>query len=115
MMTGIGLLLILAGLFFYLAGTVGMLRFPDVYARLHAVTKADNVGLGLLALGLSLIQGSWRQAALFLLIWLLAATAATAGCHLIARHTLLNQGRERDGGSASGPGGGRGGRGGVRS
>ena len=38
-------LLILGGIFF-LAGTVGLLRFPDVYTRLHALTKADNVGLG---------------------------------------------------------------------
>ena len=32
-----------SGAFFFLAGTVGVLRFPDVYTRLHAVTKADNV------------------------------------------------------------------------
>lgn len=95
MITVFGLLLIGASLVFYLAGTVGMLRFPDVYARLHAVTKADNVGLGLLAAGAALLSGSWRQAALLLLIWLLAVTAATVGCHLIARHTLTRYQRDR--------------------
>ena len=38
--------LIGAGVFFFLAGTVGLLRFPDSLTRLHALTKADNLGLG---------------------------------------------------------------------
>jgi multicomponent Na+:H+ antiporter subunit G len=41
-----------AGAFFFLAGTVGLLRFPDSSTRLHALTKADNLGLGLVVLGL---------------------------------------------------------------
>ena len=41
-----------AGAFFFLAGTVGLLRFPDSLTRLHALTKADNLGLGLVVLGL---------------------------------------------------------------
>ena len=40
------------GAFFFLAGTVGLLRFPDTLTRLHALTKADNLGLGLVVLGL---------------------------------------------------------------
>ena len=53
------LLLLLAGAGFFLAGTVGLLRFPDVYTRLHALTKADNVGLGLIIAGLVLQAESW--------------------------------------------------------
>jgi multicomponent Na+:H+ antiporter subunit G len=34
-----------AGVFFFLAGTVGLVRFPDPLSRLHALTKADNLGL----------------------------------------------------------------------
>ena len=48
------LLLLLIGSFFFLAGTLGLLRFPDVYTRLHALTKADNIGLGFIIFGLSL-------------------------------------------------------------
>jgi len=40
------------GALFFLAGTVGLLRFPDTLTRLHALTKADNLGLGLVVLGL---------------------------------------------------------------
>ena len=41
-----------AGAFFFLAGTVGLLRFPGCLTRLHALTKADNLGLALVVLGL---------------------------------------------------------------
>ena len=45
-------------LVFYLAGSVGLLRLPDLYSRLHALTKADNLGLGLLLL--LLLEGGLR-------------------------------------------------------
>ena len=38
---------IATGAFFFFAGTVGLLRFPDALTRLHALTKSDNLGLGL--------------------------------------------------------------------
>ncbi|MGY4331752.1 monovalent cation/proton antiporter MnhG/PhaG subunit [Bradyrhizobium sp. LB7.2] len=41
------------GAFFFLAGTVGLLRFPDTLTRLHALTKADNLGLGFVVLGVA--------------------------------------------------------------
>ena len=41
-----------AGALFIMAGTVGLLRFPNSLSRLHALTKADNLGLGLIVLGL---------------------------------------------------------------
>jgi multicomponent Na+:H+ antiporter subunit G len=80
--------LILVGLFFFLAGTVGILRFPDVYSRLHALTKADNVGLGLIAAGLAVQAPGWGTRLQLLLIWLLAIAAAAAVCHLLARTSL---------------------------
>jgi hypothetical protein len=49
-----------AGASFFLAGTVGLLRFPDALTRLHALTKADNLGLGLVVLGLLPQAGSLR-------------------------------------------------------
>ena len=49
-------LLILSGFIFFLCGSIGLLRLPDLYSRLHALTKADNLGLGLLITGLALYQ-----------------------------------------------------------
>ncbi len=78
-------LLLLAGAFFFLAGTIGLLRFPDVYTRLHALTKADNLGLGLLLAGLALQAESWTVVAKLLLIWLLILLASSSVAHLVAR------------------------------
>jgi multicomponent Na+:H+ antiporter subunit G len=82
--------ILVIGAGFYLAGTVGMLRFPDALSRLHALTKADNVGLLLMCVGLGLLSGSLRTAALLLLVWLLALLAATVSAHLIARRALAD-------------------------
>lgn len=77
-------LLLIAGAVFFLAGTVGLLRFPDVYTRLHALTKADNVGLGLMVAGLALQSESWAVAGKLLLIWLLVMLAGASVAHLVA-------------------------------
>jgi multicomponent Na+:H+ antiporter subunit G len=78
-------LAIAAGAFFFLAGTVGLLRFPDPLSRLHALTKADNLGLGLVVLGL-LPRADWPLGALKLVaVWLLALLAAGTVSQLIAR------------------------------
>ena len=86
-------LLILVASFFFLTGTVGLLRFPDVYMRIHALTKADTVGLGLLVAGLTLQAESWAAAGKLLLIWLLAAFASASIGHLVT-HSALQQGVE---------------------
>jgi len=76
---------IAAGAFFYLAGTVGLLRFPDAYTRLHSLTKADNLGLALVVVGL-LPQVDGVLAALKLvLVWLLVILSSAAVSQLIAR------------------------------
>lgn len=85
-------LLLIAGTFFYVAGTVGLLRFPDVYARLHALTKVDNLGLGLLTAGLLLRAESVPIALKLILVWSLALAASATAAYLIAnsarRHGL---------------------------
>jgi multicomponent Na+:H+ antiporter subunit G len=73
-----------AGAFFFLAGTIGLLRFPDTLSRLHALTKADNLGLGLIVLGL-LFQANGLFPALKLIgIWVLGLLAGTAVTQLLA-------------------------------
>jgi multicomponent Na+:H+ antiporter subunit G len=77
-------LVVSAGTFFFLAGTVGLLRFPDTLTRLHALTKADNVGLGLVVFGLlPLVQ--WPFGALKLVsVWLLVQLSGSIIAQLIA-------------------------------
>ncbi|MBZ5715675.1 monovalent cation/H(+) antiporter subunit G [Nannocystis pusilla] len=80
--------LIATGSLFFVAGTVGMLRFPDVFMRLHALTKADNLGMGLVIAGLLLRAPSWHRAVKLLLIWGLVLLASTVACHLVAQSAL---------------------------
>lgn len=80
--------LILGGSVFFLAGTVGMLRFPDVFSRLHALTKGDNVGLGLTVLGLAVRAESVAAVGKLFLIWTLVLLAGATASHLIARSSL---------------------------
>ncbi len=76
---------ITAGGLFFLAGTVGLLRFPDALTRLHALTKADNLGLGLVVLGLLGQAQSVLMGVKLLLIWGLVMWASAAVSQLIAR------------------------------
>ena len=76
---------LLAGAFFFLAGTVGLLRFPDVYTRLHVLAKVDNLGLGFVLLGLLLRADSVSGALKLALVWVLALAASAVVSFLIAR------------------------------
>lgn len=88
----LGITLIAIGIVFFTAGSVGLLRLPDMYSRLHALTKADNLGLGLLAAGVAIIDGGLVTALKLLLIWLLVLTASAASAHLVAQHGLRKGG-----------------------
>jgi multicomponent Na+:H+ antiporter subunit G len=79
---------LLLGSAFFCAGTVGLLRFPDVYTRLHALTKADNMGFAFIALGLAWRAESWWEVSKLLLVWGLVILAGTTCCHLVAQVAL---------------------------
>ena len=74
-----------AGAFFFLAGSVGLLRFPDAYARLHALTKADNLGLALIVLGLLPHAGGVLAGLKLVVVWLLVLLSSATVSQLIAR------------------------------
>jgi|SRR5690554_1032078 len=100
-MEAAGLVVMVIGALFFVAGSVGMLRFPDVYTRLHALTKADNLGMGLLVLGLSLRAPGWQVVLKLWLTWVFVMVAGTVSCHLVAREALrqgVRPGREGDDG-----------------
>jgi multicomponent Na+:H+ antiporter subunit G len=80
----LGLFFWIAAIPFYLGGSIGLLRFPDIYTRLHALTKADNLGLGLVVAGSILISAEWTVAIKLILIWLAVLLASTVSCYLIA-------------------------------
>ena len=81
------------GAYFFVAGTVGILRFPDIYTRLHALTKADTLGLGFITFGLCVHSRSWTVSLQLVLIWLLVLAATATVAHLLAR-TSMEEGVE---------------------
>ena len=86
----ISVALLLAGTGFFVVGTIGVLRLPDLFTRLHALTKADNLGLGLVALALALQADSVTAALKLILIWLLVLLASSSTSFLMARAALRN-------------------------
>ena len=82
-----------AGALFFLAGTVGLIRFPDPLTRLHALTKADNLGLGLIVLGLLPHAGGLLGALKLISIWLLVQVSGAIVAQLIASLTRLDGSR----------------------
>jgi multicomponent Na+:H+ antiporter subunit G len=75
-----------AGVVFFVAGTLGLLRFPDRLTRLHALTKADNLGLGLVVLGLMARADGPLAAMKLAAVWLvLLLASATLGQLIAAR------------------------------
>ena len=83
-----------AGAIFFLAGTVGLLRFPDTLTRLHALTKADNVGLGLVVLGLLPQVDGVLTGLKLIAIWALVLFSSAAVSQLIARASYRDRERK---------------------
>lgn len=79
------LLLVVPGCFFVSVGTLGLLRLDDLHSRVHALTKADTLGLGLIVLSLLPHAGSVGAGAKMLLVWALALVSAAVIAHVLAR------------------------------
>lgn len=77
-------LLVAAGLVFFAAGTLGLARLPDPLSRIHALAKADNVGLALIVLGLLPQAGSVIAGAKMIAVWGLTQLASAAVSQVMA-------------------------------
>lgn len=81
----IAILFLLGGAFFFLVGTIGLIRMPDVFCRMHATTKCDTLGAGMILVGLMIFYGfsviTLKLLLILIFIWLTNPTAA----HIIAK------------------------------
>ncbi|GIL03307.1 MAG: UPF0091 protein R00998 [Alphaproteobacteria bacterium] len=78
-------ILIIVGSVFALAAAVGLVRFPDVYSRMHAASKAGTMGSGLMMIALALIAddvATATRAAAGVVFFILTAPVAA---HLVAK------------------------------
>jgi multicomponent Na+:H+ antiporter subunit G len=79
--------LVLGG-FLIFTGGVGMLRFPDLYTRMHAASVIDTGGVGLVLFGLMLQAGlTLVTVKLVLILWFLLFTGPVAS-HVLAKAAL---------------------------
>jgi multicomponent Na+:H+ antiporter subunit G len=78
------------GTLFFLLGTIGLLRFPEVYTRLHAVTKSDTLGMGLILVGLMLYQGITLDSVKMLFIIIFVFLTSPTAAHALARAAYKN-------------------------
>jgi len=82
--------LILFGAGIALVGSIGLVRFPDIFTRLHGPTKATTVGVGGVLLGTILYMnihgeiGAVRELLITVFLFLTAPVSA----HLIAKAAL---------------------------
>ncbi len=84
----IAIILIAAGVFFLTVSVLGLLRFPDFYARTHAVGKSETLGAILVLGGLAVYNGLELSTVKILFILLFALVANPTATHAVARAAL---------------------------
>lgn len=77
--------LLVSGLAFVLIGITGVLRLPDFYARLHATSKCDALGLALMVAGVALLTGPVLQTVKILLLVVIVALVNATAAHALGR------------------------------
>lgn len=77
--------LLIGGALLSLAASIGLLRFPDVAARIHAATKPQVLGLLLFLSGLALRLQSGTELATLLMVAVFQMATAPVAAHIIGR------------------------------
>jgi len=79
---------LMGGFFFFVAATVGLLRFPDFFCRLHATGKGDTLAVLLSLTGLSIYQGFSLTSLKIIFIAVFMFLAQPTATHAISRAAL---------------------------
>ena len=79
---------IVLGLFFMITGTVGVLRMPDVFTRLHAAGMTDTMGAGFLILGMCLQAGIGLVLVRLVFVYAFLMFTSPIATHALARAAL---------------------------
>jgi multicomponent Na+:H+ antiporter subunit G len=84
----IAVALMLCGSLLSALAALGILRFPDIYTRLHAASKAGPLGAGLILLGVAFASGDWAIAIRCALGLVFLIVTSPISAHLLARAAL---------------------------
>ncbi|MGH4138154.1 monovalent cation/H(+) antiporter subunit G [Clostridium sp.] len=79
------------GLFFFMVGTIGIIRFPDLFTRAHSAAKCDTLGIALCLSSLVVLEGlnmvSLKIILIIVFVWIANPTAT----HLIAKAEFVRE------------------------
>ena len=78
-------ILVIIGAFFALVASVGLIRLPDIYSRMHAASKAGTVGSGLMMIALAVTSGDSGTAIRAIAGVFFFILTAPIAAHLLAR------------------------------
>ncbi len=82
--------LLVLGCFFTLTGSIGTLRMPDFYTRMHAAAKGDTIGQVLIIGALAIYQGPGLVSIKLALVALFLGVTAPTATHAMARAARLS-------------------------
>lgn len=91
MSTLIAGLLMVGGTVFMLVAAIGLLRLPDLYTRMHAVTKAGTLGVGLVLISAAVAFGDVSVTMRSLVVLLFVLLTAPVSAHMIGRAGYLGR------------------------
>lgn len=77
--------LMLGGVALALVAGVGLLRFPDVFSRMHAATKPSTLGLLMVAIGAALLMEDGANRSKLMLVAGFQFLTAPVAAHMIGR------------------------------
>ncbi len=86
--TTAGTLLMLAGLAFMLLGSMGLVRLPDFFARTHAASKVDTVGIVVLLIGIAVLEGVTLNSGKLVVAVLFLMLTNPVSAHALTRAAL---------------------------
>lgn len=81
----VGLIIMSVGIFFLFVTAVGLIRLPGFFARVHAVSKTETIGIALILAGLMVHSGTTLVSLKFGLVLLFVSIANPVGAHLLTR------------------------------
>lgn len=84
----LSVIFMLGGIFFFFTATVGLLRFPDFFTRLHATGKGDTLAVLLCLIGLAIYEGVSLTALKIIFIAVFMALAQPTATHAISKAAL---------------------------
>jgi len=84
----LGAVILSIGLFFMAVTAVGLLRLPDFFTRVHAVSKSETLGIALVLIGLTLHEGTTLVSLKLLLVMIFVGFANPVGAHVLTRAAI---------------------------